>query len=372
MSKSSGYLVILGLVTAAPLAAQDIAQLARRLDSVNHASIAVRDSLVAYRQAHPASYGEYTDSVVIGAGRVKILFNDELAAAARAGAAETEKHLADFGAAVNRAGPFVFSVVPDTATSPYEQRYGGAISVRQHYAIDPANPNRTSTSNDARSIAFVITSAVSMALTSTAGSKITEWTHGAFALTPRLIPRIDWDGLRLSLVSSSSYLGKSCYLGDLRACARFLGLDSVADPARMLWDSTGRRLAVKYETEHFSRASRVATERCLAGNDDACITVLTIGFPAPLAGPYERGSVIIEALELGGAGAAERLLTARGSAGEALAATANQPTDSVVAIWQRHLNNRTGSSALPLVAVISSIAWIAVCVFLALRSSRWR
>jgi hypothetical protein len=372
MSRSLGYLVAFGLVTATPLAAQDVAQLAHRLDSVNNASIAVRDSLAAYRRAHPASYGDYTDSVVIAAGRVKILFNDEFAAAARAGAAETEKHLADFGAAVNRAGPFVFSVVPDTAASPYEETYGGAISVRQHYTNDPANPNRTSTSNDARSIAFVITAAVSMALTRTAESKITEWTHGAFTLTPGLIPKIDWDGLRLSLVSSASYLGKSCYLGDVRACVRFLGLDSVADPARMLWDSAGRRLAVKYETEHFSRASRVATERCLAGNDDACITVLNIGFPAPLAGPYERGSVIIQALELGGAGAAERLLTTRGSAAEALAATANLPADSVVAVWQRHLNDRTGSSALPLIVAISSVAWIVVCVFLALRSSRWR
>src|SRR5690242_3338897 len=104
MSKSAGYLVVVGLVMAVPLGAQDIAQLARRLDSTNHASIAVRDSLIAYRRAHPATYGDYTDSVMIAGGRVKLLFNDALAEVTRAGAAEADKHLADFGAAVNRAG----------------------------------------------------------------------------------------------------------------------------------------------------------------------------------------------------------------------------------------------------------------------------
>jgi hypothetical protein len=196
--------------------------------------------------------------------------------------------------------------------------------------------------------------------------------NGAFGLTPGLTPKPDWDALRLAVVSSPSFLGKACYLGDIRACRLFLSLDTVPDPPRMLFDSVGRRLVVEYEGDRVVRASRVATQRCLGGNDDACITVLNIAGVSPLASPYMRGSLIVHAMDLGGDHAVERLLVTPGSTRDALAGAAKQPIDSVVKSWQSHVNGRSGSQALPLVVAISSILWIVVCVFLALRSSRWR
>src|SRR5689334_20253561 len=146
MSRVLGWAILSGLTAAAPLGAQDIASTARRLDSTNHALIAVRDSLVAYRKAHPASYGQYDDSVVIAGGRVKVLFNEDQASVSRAAAAVADKALAEFGSALNRVGPFVFSIVPDSALNSYDAqlRRTQAISVRQHLAGDPANPNHTS------------------------------------------------------------------------------------------------------------------------------------------------------------------------------------------------------------------------------------
>jgi hypothetical protein len=372
MSRLTGYLIVAGIVTAAPLPGQDLAQLGRRLDSTSRAAAAVRDSLAAYRKAHPPSYGQYADSITLASGKVKLLFNEDMTQVARAGAAEAEKQLADIGAGLDRVHSFVFSIVKDTATSPYETIYGDAISVRQHSAGDPANPTRTSSPHDPKSIAMVITSAVSSAVTATAASKITHWTGGTLTLTPGLGEKIDWAALRLAVVSSPSFLGKSCYLGDLRACRTFLGFDTVADPARMLYDATGRRMVVKYESERFGRASRVATQRCVDGSDEACITVLELAGTRPLASNFERGSLVLQAVDLGGTRAVERLVVTPGSSSDALAAAAGQPFDSVLASWQRHLRDRTSGSPMPLIVAISSIAWIAVCLFFALRSSRWR
>jgi hypothetical protein len=130
---------------------------------------------------------------------------------------------------------------------------------------------------------------------------------------------------------------------------------------------------VKYESDRALRASRVGTERCLSGNDDACVAVLDLIDVGPLSSPFVRMSVVTHALTRGGTRAAERLIVTPGSTGDALAAAAAQPLDSLIADWQRHLGERSGTASnLPLSIAISSLVWIAICVFLALRSARWR
>ena len=175
------------------------------------------------------------------------------------------------------------------------------------------------------------------------------------------------------MVSSPSRVGRACFMGGLAACKAYLGLDSVPDPAHALFDSTGRRLLVEYDNNRMRYASRDSYTRCIDGNDEACVAVMNIAGIGPLSSPYMRSSLLTEALDLGGPRALERLMTSQGSAGEALAAAANQPLDSLVAAWQHPMNERFGTSAnLPLSVVLSSLAGIGVCVFLALRSSRWR
>jgi hypothetical protein len=369
----AGYLIAAGLC-ATPLGAQDLRRMELQIDSVFRAAAEAQAVVLAYRRANPASLG-FRDSTVIASGKVKIYFNPELAEPARAGAAEAEKQLSHLGSAMNRAGDFIFSITADSALNFYDTKYNRtrALNVRRHIASDPRNPNRTSTEGDAKSVAGVIVSAVSTAASANAASAINRWVSGELPLAADANPKPDWGALRLNLVSSASHMGRDCFMGDVRACRLFLELDSVADPVTMLFDAPGRQRTVRSEGEHALAASRVATDRCLGGNDDACLTVLRMIHPSALSSPFVRASVVSHALTMGGPRAAERLVTTSGAARDALAAAAGQPLDSLIADWQRHVSARSGSGGnLPLSIVISSLIWIALCVFLSLRSSRWR
>jgi hypothetical protein len=122
-------------------------------------------------------------------------------------------------------------------------------------------------------------------------------------------------------------------------------------------------------------AARAGARQCLDGNDAACLPVLElmgVADKAP-AKAYVRQSLVIYALNLGGERSAERLVLTKGSVGGALAAAANRPLDSLLTEWQQNVARYGGSSTnLPFSIAIASIIWIAVCTFLALRSSRWR
>lgn len=374
MSRSlAGYIIAAGL-TAAPLGAQDLAQLGRRADSITREAAAAQAAVVAYRKANPAKY-DYSDSAVFADGRVKVYFNSEYAGEARAAAAEADKQLGYLGVGLKRVQNSIFSIVPDSAFNYYDQRYGRAqaLSVRQHSPGDPRNPNRTSTDADPKSIAAVIVQAVSRRVGYSAAAPIGAWVSGEIPLAPEMNPKNDWAALRLSVVSSPSHTGRGCFLGDIKACRVYLGLDTVGDPIHALFDSSGRRLLVKSELSRATMASRVGTDRCLSGSDDACIAVLNLIGMSPLSNPFERVSLVTHALNAGGPLAAERLIVTPGSARDALAAAAGVPLDSLIADWQRHLSERSGTAGnVPLVIAISSIMWIGLCVFLALRSSRWR
>jgi hypothetical protein len=370
MSRSLiGYVIVAGLATA-PVQAQEIAQLGRRVDSVYHAAVVAREAVETYRRLHPMRF-DYADSAIIARGRIRIYFDTAFSEIGHAGAAEAEKQLTDLGRAIDRLPPLVFTIVRDSAFSFYDERFGRTrgINVRQHLASSPSKPNRTSTESDPASIALVIVTAVSRAAN---GSSVSKWASGVM-VAPALVPKNDWPALRLSIVSSPSPLGRSCYLGAIPACRLFLALDSTPDPIHVLFDSVGRQKIVAYEGDRSVRASSTGTERCLSGNDDACVAVLRIMGISPLTAPFVRQSVVTHALVVGGARAAERMVLSNDSPGEALAAAANEPLDSLIADWQRHLGERSGASGnLPITIAISSLLWIAVCVFLSLRSSRWR
>lgn len=368
-----GYLIAAGL-TAKALGAQEIAQLGRRVDSLRREAAAAQAAVLAYRKAHPPTY-KFSDSSVIAGGRVKIYYDSEFADLARAAAAGADRQFAALGTAITRAGNYIFSIARDSAFNSYDTQYDrtAGLSVRQHSPGDPQNPNRTSTDADAKSVAAVIVNAISRNVGHNAAAPIGTWVSSEIPLAPESNPKNDWGALRLNIVSSPSHTGRSCFLGDIRACRVYLGLDTVPDPIHALFDTTGRRLLVKYEADRALRGSRIGAERCLSGNDDACVAVLDIINVGPLSSPFVRMSVVTHALTLGGPRSAERLIMTPGSTGDALAAAAGQPLDSLIADWQRHLSERSGTASnLPLTIAISSLVWIAICVFLALRSARWR
>lgn len=374
MSRIIGYLIVAGL-TASPLGGQDLSQLQRRLDSTFREAITAQRAVLDYRAAHPPTF-KFSDSIVAYGGQIKVYFDSQFAAQVRAGFKLAEKHLDELGQALNRTEPLVFSVTPDSLFNPYDQGYERVqeMNIRQHFARYPNSPTKSSSEGDPESIAYVFIRAASAGIGEKTESKVIAWANGNIPIAPDVDEKTDWASMRLVMVSSASHLGQACYSGDIRACRIFLGLDAVADPIHELYDASGRRRIVSYELGGARLFAPVATDRCLAGNDEACVSVMRGLYNITvLSSPYMRTSVIGHALRLGGSHAAERLLLAPGEPGVALAAAAKMPLDSLLADWQSHLDEGGGAgNNVPLTIALSSIAWVALCVFLALRGSRWR
>jgi hypothetical protein len=94
---------------------------------------------------------------------------------------------------------------------------------------------------------------------------------------------------------------------------------------------------------------------------------------AALTNEYSRRSLLTYALNVGGQGAAGRLLGTTGSIGDALSAAANKPLDEIMRGWQANLREGSlGFGGLSWPIVISSLAWMAVLAFVSFRSGRWR
>ena len=374
MSRIMGYIIVVGLA-ASPLRAQDVAQMERRLDSTFREAIRAQKAVLEYRAAHPPAF-HFSDSIVAYGGQIKVYFDSQFAAQVRAGFTLAEKHLDELGQALNRTEPLVFSVTPDSLFNPYEQRYRRVqeLNVRQHSAQYPNNPTNNSSEGDPESIAYVFIRAASAGIGAKAESKVIAWANGNIPIAPNVDEKTDWASMRLVMVSSASHLGHACYSGDIRACRIFLGLDQVADPIHELYDASGRRRIVSYELGGARLFAPIATDRCLAGNDEACVSVMRGLYNITvLSSPYMRTSLVAHALRLGGSHAAERLLLTPGEPGVALAAAAKMPLDSLVADWQSHLDEGGGATGnVPWTIAISSIAWVGLFVFLALRGSRWR
>jgi hypothetical protein len=373
MSRIIGYLIVAG-ITASPLRGQDVAQMQRRVDSTFREALLAQQVVRDYRAAHPPTFN-FSDSIVAYDGRIKVYFDERFAPQIRAAVTEATKHLDGLGQVLARVKPMIFTVGAESSLNPQTQGYDRVqeLTVKRYSAANPTNPNTTTVEGDPESIAYVLVRTVSEVIPSEA--KLAQWTNGALPVAPGLDEITDWGSMRLTMVSSPSHLGRSCFFGDVRACRVFLSLDTVADPVQQMFDSAGRRLRVSYEPHRARAYSSVATDRCLAGNDEACVLVLEhIGGVRVLSSPYMRTSVVSHAIRVGGPRAAERLLTTKGTPGDALSAAARMPLDSLVMDWQRHLGEGSGRAGgnVPWTIAISSIAWVALCLFLALRGSRWR
>lgn len=187
----------------------------------------------------------------------------------------------------------------------------------------------------------------------------------------------DWADQRLALLSSASAVGNRCFRGDLAACKTALLLTSDPDPIRAWHDTSTRRRLVRRHGAMARRLDPVAEQRCLAGADSACVTVLGL-FPAETfrepAPATLRFGLLRHALAVGGTGAVERLLaaTADDPAGR-LEAASRMPIDSLVGSWQARVRGtRAPSQDLTLGVAIMSLAWVTGIGALSLRSSRWR
>ena len=187
------------------------------------------------------------------------------------------------------------------------------------------------------------------------------------------------DLVYLELVTASWSAARSCYLGDLAACRRALGVTGRDDPILNWYDAADRRMLVRaYETSWWHRIAAVKYQRCIAGGTDADCEVALRALPSiaitpPLSGTA-RLHLVETALEVGGPGAYDRLLATAGRPMEArLAAAARLPGDSLFALWRgRVLTARPKTVALQAKGAWAAVLWSTLLGFLALRSTRWR
>jgi hypothetical protein len=172
------------------------------------------------------------------------------------------------------------------------------------------------------------------------------------------------------LATSSSSYAAGCVKRVVIECAKALGLAPVE---RTLGHSpTHIRRFVLGRRQHRGKRLRDCVTH---GDTNACLDLAeaTGGLPAPLS-PTARASLLLFALERGGAGSLTRLAhPSRAAPAEAIASAANSSLSDLIADWRAKVerNRRITYAGLPR-AVVAVLLWSAVALLFALRSTRSR
>ena len=170
---------------------------------------------------------------------------------------------------------------------------------------------------------------------------------------------------------------KRCYLGDLDGCRRALGLVPERNPLDQWYDAEDRRRLVATAAPDDFRF-RPAGERalCVEGNADACTALLRRMPARSLEPPLRNGprALMEFALDLGGAGAYDRLMEAPNRPiVQRLAAAARVSQDSLLARWHaRVIAARPRPVTLTPAGAWAAVGWVLALGALALQSTRWR
>jgi hypothetical protein len=194
----------------------------------------------------------------------------------------------------------------------------------------------------------------------------------------------DLQGAYLDLVTSPTVAATHCFEGSIRSCVDILGLDTVANLWRDLFDAAGRRVWVSRRLNYLrsARAPRLAEPARLfrectnQQSDDACLALLhTTGTPIPdLVSRRTKRSLVFVARSLGGDGTFTRLVAdTTGLIGHRLSAAANVPLDSLLHVWHaRVLEAEPPSTRVGPVAAWTSLLVVVLAGLFSLRSTRWR
>lgn len=190
------------------------------------------------------------------------------------------------------------------------------------------------------------------------------------------LTRDDWRAIRFGLVSSPAAVARRCYAGDVRACSITLQVTPVSDPVHQWYDASDRQRLVKRTENTALRIDGLETKRCLEGNDVSCAVLLRKYPPGALPVPtalQTRTTLTRLAIQLGGAGAVERMLEGDRQPLERLSAAARMPVDSLISRWQNSARTiRASSRDLSAEIVLGALFWSVALGALSLRSSRWR
>lgn len=167
----------------------------------------------------------------------------------------------------------------------------------------------------------------------------------------------DWQRVATELATSRSSIARSC-LATVAACRAVLELDATpTDPTRS-WYRPEDYPAIVAEWNPSDSANNALRARCVRdGVAAACETAMTIlRVPRPLDA-FPKISLVMLALDRGGAGAFQRLTTATGTPAEMLSTAARIPIDELVAVWRTDVigapvpHSRPGAAELAAVGV---------------------
>jgi len=205
------------------------------------------------------------------------------------------------------------------------------------------------------------------------------WTQTIFPLDAQFdeIRRRD---VYQELVTAPWVAIRRCFIGDVGRCRQALGLTGGADPATDWYAPEDRtRLAFERSSTGGQSTGEVALRKsCVEEHRDADCLVLLHGLPRglidPPLTPIARSTLVATALDLGGAGAYDRLLAhPRAPLADRLGDAAGVPADSLVAVWRNRVTALAPMSAkVPARSAWAAFGWAVVFGVLALRSSRWR
>ncbi|HXH63617.1 MAG TPA: hypothetical protein VNG95_05495 [Gemmatimonadales bacterium] len=173
---------------------------------------------------------------------------------------------------------------------------------------------------------------------------------------------------------------RRCFIGDVARCRQALGLTGGADPAIDWYAPEDRaRLAFERSSRGGESTAEVALRKsCVEQHQDADCLVLLHRLPREFLDPplttTARSTLVATALELGGAGAYDRLLAhPRAPLADRLEDAAGVPADSLIAVWRNRVTALAPMSAkVPARSAWAAFGWAVVFGVLALRSSRWR
>lgn len=253
------------------------------------------------------------------------------------------------------------AVEPDTGVAPATPRRGATLRV--DWDLDPP------------ALAQRLLNAASAGASD---RQLQQWL-GGLLLFDTAVTRRAASQAYVELVTRPAMAAHRCYLGNLPACRAALALEDTADLIPRWYDVAQRRaLVIRTYPQYLARvAGRDDLHACAAGDDSTCLSLLHTLPPGHLPAPLDyraRLVLIAVAVELGGPGAAGRLLDApERSISARLSAAAQVSIDSLLARWLDTVRTaRPRSRHVPPWGPWVAIGWIGLFATCGLRSSRWR
>lgn len=231
---------------------------------------------------------------------------------------------------------------------------------------------------DTSRVIWTVASAILKSWTSTLDT-----TWRAWSTDPGLGWSRDREGgwAQRALTSAADEVGKGCLAADARDCRRWLGLDADehAYRARYRGADIRRRTAGNdyWFGSELRQTSQAEIQRCRDGDDDTCLRLVEKAamMDSVPAADIARSSLLQAVRALHGPDALRAALLKRtGSLGERLAGASGIGVDSLVREWRswtlsRGRVDRVRAGPGDAAVVILTIA---LMVFLAARSGRWR